>query len=100
MPCRSPGRGVGAASIGIMSTGIMARMLRQDAPRPPRVAGRFPHASARRGARARTGLCWRRTRPGAGAMGIDAEITGLLNAARSGDAAAQDAAYALVYDEL
>ncbi|MBA8889720.1 RNA polymerase sigma factor (TIGR02999 family) [Dokdonella fugitiva] len=33
-------------------------------------------------------------------MGIDAEITGLLNAARSGDAAAQDAAYALVYDEL
>jgi RNA polymerase sigma factor (TIGR02999 family) len=29
-----------------------------------------------------------------------AEITELLNAANSGDAAAQDAAYALVYDEL
>jgi len=29
-----------------------------------------------------------------------AEITDLLNAATSGDAAAQDAAYALVYDEL
>jgi RNA polymerase sigma factor (TIGR02999 family) len=33
-------------------------------------------------------------------MAIGAEITELLNAANSGDAAAQDAAYALVYDEL
>ena len=33
-------------------------------------------------------------------MATGAEITGLLNAANSGDAAAQDAAYALVYDEL
>ena len=33
-------------------------------------------------------------------MAIEAEITELLNAANSGDAAAQDAAYALVYDEL
>jgi len=29
-----------------------------------------------------------------------AEITNLLNAANSGDVAAQDAAYALIYDEL
>jgi RNA polymerase sigma factor (TIGR02999 family) len=34
------------------------------------------------------------------AMATGAEITELLNAANSGDAAAQDAAYALVYDEL
>jgi RNA polymerase sigma factor (TIGR02999 family) len=33
-------------------------------------------------------------------MTSGAEITELLNAANSGDAAAQDAAYALVYDEL
>ena len=33
-------------------------------------------------------------------MAKEAEITELLNAANSGDAAAQDAAYALVYDEL
>jgi RNA polymerase sigma factor (TIGR02999 family) len=33
-------------------------------------------------------------------MATGAEITELLNAANSGDAAAQDAAYALVYDEL
>ena len=35
-------------------------------------------------------------------MGIDsaAEITGLLNAANAGDQAAQEAAYALVYNEL
>ncbi len=33
-------------------------------------------------------------------MASGAEITELLNAANSGDAAAQDAAYALVYDEL
>jgi RNA polymerase sigma factor (TIGR02999 family) len=33
-------------------------------------------------------------------MAVGAEITELLNAANSGDAAAQDAAYALVYDEL
>ena len=33
-------------------------------------------------------------------MATEAEITELLNAATSGDAAAQDAAYALVYDEL
>jgi RNA polymerase sigma factor (TIGR02999 family) len=33
-------------------------------------------------------------------MATEAEITELLNAANSGDAVAQDAAYALVYDEL
>jgi len=33
-------------------------------------------------------------------MMVEARITELLNAANSGDAAAQDAAYALVYDEL
>jgi RNA polymerase sigma factor (TIGR02999 family) len=33
-------------------------------------------------------------------MATGAEITELLNAANSGDAVAQDAAYALVYDEL
>jgi RNA polymerase sigma factor (TIGR02999 family) len=33
-------------------------------------------------------------------MAISADITELLNAANSGDAAAQDAAYALVYGEL
>jgi RNA polymerase sigma factor (TIGR02999 family) len=33
-------------------------------------------------------------------MGTETGITELLNAANSGDAAAQDAAYALVYDEL
>lgn len=33
-------------------------------------------------------------------MATEADITELLNAANSGDAAAQDAAYALVYDEL
>jgi RNA polymerase sigma factor (TIGR02999 family) len=35
-----------------------------------------------------------------GPMSTGAEITELLNAANSGDAAAQDAAYQLVYDEL
>jgi len=34
------------------------------------------------------------------AMSTHAEITELLNAANSGDAAARDAAYAIVYDEL
>jgi RNA polymerase sigma factor (TIGR02999 family) len=34
------------------------------------------------------------------AMATDSEITELLNAANSGDAVAQDAAYAVVYEEL